>query len=62
MAYSLRLIEDRLAAGAAAPAPRVPRVLYARTGALLDGLGAEVGPVGPSNAFTSATSGTAPTR
>jgi quercetin dioxygenase-like cupin family protein len=50
MAYSLRLIEDRLAAGAAAPPPRAPRVLYARTGALLDGLGPEPVPaVGPAD-------------
>ena len=37
MAYSLRLIEDRLAAGASAPAPRpgVPRVLFAVAGALV---------------------------
>jgi len=33
MAHSLRLVEDRLAAGAAAPASRVPRVLYAAEGA-----------------------------
>jgi quercetin dioxygenase-like cupin family protein len=37
MAYSLRLIEDRLAAGAAASTPRAPRVLYAVSGALLGG-------------------------
>jgi quercetin dioxygenase-like cupin family protein len=43
MAYSLRLIEDRLAAGAGAPAPRAPRVLYALSGALLGG--AATGPV-----------------
>jgi len=50
MAYSLRLIEDRLAAGAAAPPPRAPRVLYARTGALLDGLAPEPVPaVGPAD-------------
>jgi quercetin dioxygenase-like cupin family protein len=37
MAYSLRLIEDRLAAGASAPVPRpgAPRVLYALSGTLL---------------------------
>src|SRR5258705_3682823 len=50
MAYSLRLIEDRLAAGAAAPPPRAPRVLYARSGALLDGLATEpVSAVGPAD-------------
>jgi len=50
MAYSLRLIEDRLAAGAAAPPPRAPRVLYARSGALLDGLATEPVPaVGPAD-------------
>jgi len=35
MAYSLRLVEDRLAANAAAPLARAPRVLYAIEGALL---------------------------
>lgn len=35
MAYSLRLVEDRLAANAAAPLTRAPRVLYAVEGALL---------------------------
>ena len=35
MAYSLRLIEDRLAANATAPVSRAPRVLYAVEGALL---------------------------
>lgn len=50
MAYSLRLIEDRLAAGAAAPAPRAPRVLYAVSGALLGGAAAEPVPaVGPAD-------------
>jgi quercetin dioxygenase-like cupin family protein len=36
MAYSLRLIEDRVAAGATPPAPRlgVPRILYAVSGTL----------------------------
>ena len=48
MAYSLRLIEDRLAAGGAAPAARVPRVLYAAAGALLaDGASEPVAAVGP---------------
>jgi quercetin dioxygenase-like cupin family protein len=50
MAYSLRLIEDRLAAGAAAPALRAPRVLYAVSGALLGGAAAEPVPaVGPAD-------------
>jgi quercetin dioxygenase-like cupin family protein len=35
MAHSHRLIEDRLAAGAAVPPATVPRVLYAREGALV---------------------------
>ncbi len=49
MAYSLRLIEDRLAAGAAASTPRAPRVLYAVSGALLDGKAPEPIPaVGPA--------------
>jgi quercetin dioxygenase-like cupin family protein len=49
MAYSLRLVEDHLAAGAAAPAPRVPRVLYAVSGELLGGEAAEAVPaVGPA--------------
>ena len=48
MAHSLRLIEDRLAAGGAAPASRVPRVLYAAEGALLaDGAAGPVAAVGP---------------
>ena len=48
MAHSLRLIEDRLAAGAAAPVSRVPRVLYAAAGALLaDGASEPVAAVGP---------------
>jgi quercetin dioxygenase-like cupin family protein len=48
MAHSLRLVEDRLAAGAAAPASRVPRVLYAAEGALLAGGATEpVDAVGP---------------
>jgi quercetin dioxygenase-like cupin family protein len=50
MAYSLRLIEDRLAAGAAAPRPRAPRVLYAVSGALLGGEATEPVPaVGPAD-------------
>ena len=50
MAYSLRLVEDRLAAGAAAPAPRVPRVLYAVSGELRGGEPAEpVSAVGPAD-------------
>ena len=51
MAHSLRLIEDRLAAGGAAPASRVPRVLYAAEGALLaDGTTESVAAVGPGAA------------
>jgi quercetin dioxygenase-like cupin family protein len=51
MAHSLRLIEDRLAANGAAPASRVPRVLYAAEGALLaDGATEPVGAVGPGAA------------
>jgi quercetin dioxygenase-like cupin family protein len=51
MAHSLRLIEDRLAAGGAAPASRVPRVLYAAEGALLaDGTTEPVAAVGPGAA------------
>lgn len=50
MAYSLRLIEDRLAAGAAAPRPSAPRVLYAVSGALLAGAAAAPMPaVGPAD-------------
>ena len=48
MAYSLRLIEDRLGAGAGAPASHGPRVLYALEGALLaDGTSEPVAAVGP---------------
>ncbi len=50
MAYSLRLIEDRLAPGAAAPRPRpgVHRILYAVSGALRSGPNGESLPaVGP---------------
>ena len=48
MAHSLRLIEDRLAAGGAAPVSRGPRVLYAAEGALLaDGASEPVAAVGP---------------
>lgn len=48
MAYSLRLIEDRLSANAAAPASRAPRVLYAVEGALrADGASAPAPAVGP---------------
>jgi quercetin dioxygenase-like cupin family protein len=51
MAHSLRLIEDRLVAGGAAPASRVPRVLYAAEGALLaDGTTEPVAAVGPGAA------------
>ena len=51
MAHSLRLIEDRLAAGDAAPVSRVPRVLYAAAGALLaDGASEPVAAVGPGAA------------
>jgi quercetin dioxygenase-like cupin family protein len=52
MAYSLRLIEDHLSAGAAAPAPQAgaPRVLYAVSGALVGGEAAEPVPaVGPAD-------------
>ncbi len=49
MAYSLRLIEDHLPAGAAAPPPRAPRVLYAVSGELLgDGAIEPVPAVGPA--------------
>ncbi|HYB69616.1 MAG TPA: cupin domain-containing protein [Candidatus Bathyarchaeia archaeon] len=54
MAYSLRLIEDRLAAGADAPVPRpgAPRVLYAVSGTLLGAAAAgpvpAVGPADPT--------------
>ena len=48
MAYSLRLIEDRLAANAAAPVSRASRVLYAAEGALLaDGIPEPAPAVGP---------------
>jgi len=48
MAYSLRLIEDRLAANAAAPVSRASRVLYAVEGALLaDGAAGPAPAVGP---------------
>jgi hypothetical protein len=52
MAYSLRLIEDRLAAAAAAPSSRsgAPRVLYALSGTLLGGEATEpVAAVGPAD-------------
>ncbi len=52
MAYSLRLIEDRLTADAAAPPPRAgaPRVLYALSGTLLGGEATEPVPaVGPGD-------------
>lgn len=51
MAYSLRLIEDRVAAGASPPASRrgVPRVLYAVSGTLRDGDSAAVPAVGPGH-------------
>jgi quercetin dioxygenase-like cupin family protein len=49
MAYSLRLIEDRLPAGAAAPPPRAPRVLYVVSGALLGDAATDPVPaVGPA--------------
>jgi hypothetical protein len=57
MAYSLRLIEDRLAVGAAAPAPRrgAPRVLYAVSGTLLGGEATEPVPaVGPGDVIARA--------
>src|SRR5258706_1948098 len=48
MAYSLRLIEDWLAANATAPVLRAPRVLYAVEGALLaDGASEPTPAVGP---------------
>jgi quercetin dioxygenase-like cupin family protein len=53
MAYSLRLIEDRLAAGTPAPAmrPGAPRVLYAVSGALVpEATGEPVAAVGPGAA------------
>ena len=50
MAYSLRLIEDRLAAGAPAPRSAVPRVLYAVSGTLLGAEATEPVPaVGPTD-------------
>jgi len=50
MAYSLRLIEDRLPAGAAAPPACAPRVLYAVSGALLGDAATEPVPaVGPAH-------------
>ena len=52
MAYSLRLIEDRLAAGTTAPVPRcgAPRVLYALSGTLLGAEATEPVPaVGPAD-------------
>ncbi|HSB40616.1 MAG TPA: cupin domain-containing protein [Methylomirabilota bacterium] len=52
MAYSLRLIEDRLPAGAAAPRPHpgAPRVLYAVSGTLVGGEATEPVPaVGPAD-------------
>jgi len=52
MAYSLRLIEDRLAADAAARSPRsgAPRVLYALSGTLLGGEAPEPVPaIGPAD-------------
>jgi quercetin dioxygenase-like cupin family protein len=54
MAYSLRLVEDRLPARAAAPGPHpgAPRVLYAVSGTLVGGEATEpvpaVGPADPS--------------
>jgi quercetin dioxygenase-like cupin family protein len=50
MAYSLRLIEDRLAAGAPAPGSPVPRILYAVSGTLMGGEATEPVPaVGPAD-------------
>jgi quercetin dioxygenase-like cupin family protein len=57
MAHSLRLIEDRLAAGQAAPVPRpgAPRVLYVVTGTLRGGEATEPVPaVGPGDAVARA--------
>ena len=48
MAHSLRLIEDRLAAGAVAPTAPGPCVLYAREGALVaEGGGERAAALGP---------------
>ncbi len=52
MAYSLRLTEDRVAAGASPPASRrgVPRVLFVLAGTHQDGAaGAPVPAVGPNH-------------
>jgi quercetin dioxygenase-like cupin family protein len=50
MAYSLRLVEDRLAPGAAAPPSSVPRVLYAAAGTLRPAAGRDpVAAVGPAD-------------
>lgn len=50
MAYSLRLIEDRLAPGTPAPRSTVPRMLYAVSGTLLGGEATEPVPaVGPAD-------------
>lgn len=50
MAYSLRLIEDRLAAAAPPPRSGAPRVLYALSGTLLGGEATEPVPaVGPAD-------------
>ena len=60
MAHSLRLIEDRLAAGAAAPPATVPRVLYAREGALeADGGGEPAAALGPGTTRARAAGGEA---
>lgn len=60
MAHCLRLIEDRLAAGAAAPPATGPRVLYAREGALVaEGGGEPAIAVGPATARARAAAGAA---
>ncbi len=60
MAHCLRLIEDRLAAGAPAPPATVPRVLYAREGALIAEGGRDPVPaVGPGTPRARAADGEA---
>ncbi|HZP37829.1 MAG TPA: cupin domain-containing protein [Methylomirabilota bacterium] len=60
MAHSLRLIEDRLAAGAPAPPPTVPRVLYAREGVLIAEGGHDPAPaIGPGTPRARAAGGEA---
>lgn len=60
MIHSLRLVEDRLAAGAPAPPATVPRVLYAREGALVaEGGGDPAVALGPASARARAAGGEA---